>query len=244
MNKNAKAEPSSFRDPGNSIYSVNNVIYRQINESYYPQFQQLVTSGLYQRLVTAGHLVPHEVVSLDYAKDSSAKVVIRPEKIDFISYPYEWCYSQIKEAALLTLEINRIAIGYGMILKDASGFNIQFHKGRAVLIDTGSFEFYAEDQPWLAYNQFCKHFFAPLALMNKTDLSLNRILAVFIDGIPLELASKLLPLKSWFTFPLLVHIHLHAKSLKKYSNLSNVDTKKIKVSKLGLYFLCRSQSAI
>ncbi|HEY5731589.1 MAG TPA: hypothetical protein VIS72_16190, partial [Anaerolineales bacterium] len=105
-----------------------------------------------------------------------------------------------------------------MALKDASAYNIQFHKGKPILIDTLSFEIYEEGRPWVAYRQFCQHFLAPLALMAKTDIRLSQLLRVHIDGLPLDLASRLLPNKTRFDFGLMAHIHLHAQALLRYAN--------------------------
>jgi hypothetical protein len=104
-----------------------------------------------------------------------------------------------------------------MSLKDASAYNIQFVRGKATLIDTLSFEVYEEGKPWVAYRQFCQHFLAPLALMALKDVRLNQLLRVYIDGVPLDLASELLPSKTRFNFGLLTHVHLHAGAQKKYS---------------------------
>jgi len=137
--------------------------------------------------------------------------------VSFISYPYEWSFGQLKDAALATLSIQRRALKLGMSLKDASAYNIQFVRGKATLIDTLSFEAYKEGQPWVAYRQFCQHFLAPLALMALKDVRLSQLLRVYIDGIPLDLASELLPWKTHFNFGLLTHIHLHAGAQKKYA---------------------------
>src|SRR4051794_30857078 len=93
-----------------------------------------------------------------HAVPAPAYKVIRPDLIDFISYPYEWSYSQYKDAALLTLEVQRRAVERGMSLKDCSAYNVQFHEGRPILIDTLSLESYREGRPWVAYRQFCQHF--------------------------------------------------------------------------------------
>ncbi|HLA08217.1 MAG TPA: hypothetical protein VJ022_12270, partial [Anaerolineales bacterium] len=143
--------------------------------------------------------------------------IIQPERVAFISYPYEWSFGQLKDAALATLSIQRRALKAGMSLKDASAYNIQFVRGKAALIDTLSFETYKEGQPWVAYRQFCQHFLAPLALMALNDVRLNQLLRVYIDGVPLDLASGLLPSRTWFNFGLLTHIHLHAGAQKRYS---------------------------
>jgi len=126
-----------------------------------------------------------------------------------------------------------MALDHGMSLKDASAYNIQFTGGKPVLIDTLSFELYRKDEPWVAYRQFCQHFLAPLALMSYTDIRLQQLLRVYIDGIPLDLASSLLPLKTYGAFSLLSHIHLHARSQKKYADQA------IKVSgrKISLFAL-------
>jgi hypothetical protein len=105
-----------------------------------------------------------------------------------------------------------------MSLKDSSAYNIQFHRGRPVLIDSLSFATYHEGEPWDAYRQFCQHFLAPLALMAYTDIRLGQLLRVYIDGIPLDLASRLLPRRTRFSFSLLTHLHLHAASQKRYAD--------------------------
>jgi len=120
-----------------------------------------------------------------------------------------------------------------MSLKDASAYNVQFMKGNPIFIDTLSFELYEPDKPWNAYRQFCQHFLAPLALMCYTDVRLNILLTNYTDGIPLELASKLLPSRTKFNFSLLSHIHLHSKAQKKYKT-SGETAKSAKVSFNGL----------
>ncbi len=180
-------------------------------------------SGLYRGLVDRGLLIPHEEVSLDLAATSSAYRVIRPDPVAFVSYPYSWSFSQLKDAALTTLAIQRAALDRGMILKDASAYNIQFHAGRPVLIDTLSFECYAEGEPWVAYRQFCQHFLAPLLLMSRRDIRLSGLLRVHLDGIPLDLASALLPGRSWLSFSTLLHVHLHARSIRRYASATSAE---------------------
>ena len=104
-----------------------------------------------------------------------------------------------------------------MSLKDASAYNVQFVNGKPVFIDTLSFEVYEEGKPWVAYKQFCQHFLAPIALASMTDIRTLDLLSANIDGIPLDLASALLPRKSKFKFSLATHIHWHAKTQQKYA---------------------------
>ncbi|MBN2226944.1 MAG: SAM-dependent methyltransferase [candidate division Zixibacteria bacterium] len=208
----------SFRDPSGFLFYREQILYRQINQSYRDHYDLLMSSGLYRELTEAGMLIPHEEVHIVPTDPDLAYTTIRPETIPFISYPYEWCFGQLKDAALTTLAIQKAALAHGMVLKDASAYNIQFHEGRPVLIDTLSFETYHEGRPWVAYRQFCQHFLAPLALMSYLDVRLGQLLRIHLDGIPLDLAATLLPKRTRFSFPLLTNIHLHAKSQRHYES--------------------------
>lgn len=178
-----------------------------------------MTSGLYENLVSFGYIIPHKETSPSgYQPTEESWKIIQPEQIPLISYPYEWCFSMLKDAALLTLRIQKLAIEHTMSLKDASAFNVQFIQGKPVFIDTLSFETYEEGKPWIAYKQFVEHFLSPLCLMAMVDPRLIRLSSVFLDGIPVEITSQLLPLRSRLNFSLLIHIFAHATSKKKYSD--------------------------
>jgi len=198
---------SSYRDPSGHVFFENNQLFRRINKCYLNTYYQARDSGLLQELVQKHLLIGHDDVEEHNGDDSH--IIIRPKMVPFISYPYEWCFSQMKDAALVTLEIQRIAVSYGFSLKDAHGFNIQFDGGLPLLIDTLSFEHW-DNTPWEAYRQFCEAFLIPLALMRYQSPYLNALLAKFLNGIPLEIGSKLLPFRSKLSIWLLLHIHLHA----------------------------------
>ena len=227
--------PSSFRDIGNFVYESKGIVYRKILEDSYEDYSNLIASGLYDYLVESKYLVSHDEILDPSAVKSSKNIILRPEKIRFITCPYEWCFSQLKDAALLTLQICIDAIEYGMILKDATAYNIQFHNGKPILIDTCSLSKYKEGEGWMAYQQFCKHFFAPLLLMSKTDIRLNLLSKIHIDGVPLDLASRLLPMKSWASPSILAHIHMHARTQNKYAGSGDASKNKIRnISKIGM----------
>ncbi len=209
--------PGSFRDPSGFLFHRDGRLYRQINQSYRADYKQLMESGLYDSLTREGLLIPHEETS-EPQMSSGGSLVIRPETIPFISYAYEWSFSQLQDAALATLTVQKRAVEHGMSLKDASAYNIQFRGCRPVMIDTLSFERYREGEPWVAYRQFCQHLLAPLALMSHTDVRLSQLLRVNIDGIPLDLASHLLPSKTHLNLGLATHIHLHAQAQHKYAD--------------------------
>ena len=222
-------EFSSFRDPSGNIFFQNGTLFRRVNPSYFPQYEALKNSGLYDELIKFNALIPHKEI-----QKNENEILIQPEEIPYISYPYEWSFGMLKDAALLTLKIHRRAMKHDLILKDASAYNIQFRKGQAVLIDTLSFDFYEEGEAWGAYGQFCRHFLAPLLLMREKDIRLNRLLSLFIDGVPLDLAKELLGGKGGFFAR--QHITWHSKSIEKHETdgrkkLFNFGNKKIKISR-------------
>ena len=203
-----------------------------------------MSSGLYDALVLKGWLVAHDDVSEEPYQADTAYKVIQPEVIPFISYPYEWSFSQLRSAALRTLAIQKLALEHEMSLKDASAYNIQFIDWRPILIDTLSFERYKDGEPWTAYRQFCQHFLAPLSLMAYRDVRLSKLLRTFIDGVPLDLVRTLLPVRTRFNFGLATHIHLHAASQQRYSD-QLVDRKKMqgRMAKTALLGLVDSLAA-
>ena len=237
----------SFRDPSGFLFRREGVLYRQVNEAYGNTYDRLIESGLYQALVDEGLLIPHLEVSPSLAAASGAHRILQPEPLSFISYPYEWCFSQLQDAALVTLSIQKRALEHDMVLKDASAYNVQFHRGRPLFIDTLSFDSYVEGQPWIAYRQFCQHFLAPLAVMSYVDVRLGQLLRTYIDGMPLDLASRLLPARTGARFSLLAHIHLHAKSQKRHADdaRSGERARSSRVRRAGLVGLVESlESAV
>jgi hypothetical protein len=210
-------DAASFRDPSGFIFRHNHTFYRQVNQSYQDNYDRLMSSGLYEALVDANLLIPHkEVAKTNAPEPKLAYQVIKPEQLAFISYPYEWSFSQLQDAALATLQIQKIALDHGMSLKDASANNIQFLGGKPVFIDTLSFEAY-EERPWVAYGQFCQHFLGPLVAMSLTDIRLGKLLREYVDGIPLDLVVKLLPATARLKPTLLAHIYMHAGSRVKHA---------------------------
>ena len=209
-------DPGSFRDPSGFVYHRGGRVLRQVNAVYREEYDALLSSGLYRELVDDALLVPHREIAPDASASRDCYKLLEPEKVSFISYPYEWCCSQLRDAALATLAVQKRALARGMTLKDASAYNMQFRGGKPVHIDTLSFERWREGSPWVAYRQFCQHFLAPLALMSRVDARCSQLLRVHIDGIPLDLASRLLPGRTRFSVPLQLHLHLHARAQEKY----------------------------
>ena len=131
MTKKTDAHHASFRDPSGYIFYDGNVLRRAIKPIYFPQYKKLSESSFFKNLISNGLLIPHEETSV-----SSEEIIITPEEIPFITNPYEWSFEQYKHAALHTLKIQKYALSKGFILKDASAYNVTFHKGKPIFIDT------------------------------------------------------------------------------------------------------------
>ncbi len=210
-------DPGSYRDPGGFVYRREGVLYRQIGPAAIDEWRAFIASGLADRLIAADRLVGHEDVEIGAAATTTAAAVIRPQPIEFISYPYEWTFGELSDAAVLTLDVQLEALALGWTLKDASAYNVQFRNARPIMIDSLSFEPYEDGHPWVAYRQFCEHFLAPLALVAHRDVRLMRLLRADPDGIPLDLAARLLPWRTHLDFGLLSHLHLHAGAQRRHA---------------------------
>ena len=216
--------PSSFRDPSGFVFQSAGKLYRQINPSYQFDYELLMGSGLYQQLVDQGMLIPHEEIADSQVGQPGKFKTILPEFIPFISYPYEWCFEQLKDAALLTLEIVKLSVDKGMILKDATPYNVQFLNGRPVFIDTLSFEKYDPSLPWIAYRQFCESFLFPLLLSHYHKTSIQPYLGSYPDGISVNITAKLLPWNSRLNAGVWLHVFLQNKLSKKTKNTGSTSS--------------------
>lgn len=210
-----RVEPGSFRDPCGRVFFVDGDLFRAVFEPGRADLEALHTTGLYDALASRELLVRHE--DADSVLWPEAARVIKPERIPFVSYPEEWTAGQLYDAAVLTLDVMDAALDHGMRLKDASAFNVQFIGGRPVFIDTLSFV-RDEGGPWVAYGQFLRHFLAPLALVAHTDARLQGLWRAHLDGVPVDLAARLLPRRTRFKPGLLTHLHMPAAAEARHAH--------------------------
>ena len=227
---NYTRHPASFKDPSGFVFEKNGKWYRQVNRAYADEYELLLGSGLYQQLVHERLLIPHQEIEENLTGTSNWFKTILPEQVEHITYAYEWCFEGLKDAALLTLQILRISLEYGMILKDATPYNVQFHKGRAIFIDTLSFEKYDPLQPWVAYRQFCQHFLFPLYLEYYLKADLQKTMTTYMDGIPVEITSRMLPLKS--NLSLGVWLHVYTQNSFRHATKTNAEQIRFNKKKL------------
>ena len=220
--KNNHAHSASFRDPSGYVFDDQGTLRRHITPLYFKQYEALTTSGFYSTLISQQLLIAHEETS-----KTAHSIIITPTQIPFITNPYEWSFEQYKQAALLTLRLQKYALSKGFILKDASAYNITFYQGNPVFIDSLSFDFYEENTPWRAYKQFIMHFLGPLVLARYHGTAIFKMMQTHIDGIPLSLLASLLPLKTKLNPIIQANIHVLAKMEAKHSTDYEGKTKQI-----------------
>lgn len=227
----------SFRDPAARVVKLNNAFIRVIFNSYKLEYDHLMESGLYDELKTKGLIISHKEINPDIDGENIYKI-IEPQQLEFQSYPFEWSFIQWKRCINSYIQINKIALKYGMILKDATPFNFYHRGGKAIMFDTSSFMFFKDEDIWVPYYQFCKSFLSPIALMKYKGKEWSKLSMSFLDGIPLDFASKHLGLKSWFNPITLIHIHFHSRYSEKKTNQKG-ETKKnsgFKINTLDVLF--------
>ena len=204
----------SYRDTSARVVKKESGYYRYIFHEYKAEYDHIIQSGLYKSLTQKGLLIDHQEVEID-TNDPKVYKLLYPKQIFFQSYPFEWSYTQWKKAITAFLQINQIALQYGMILKDSTPFNFYINEGKAVMFDTSSFMFFKNGDKWIAYKQFCTEFLGPVTLMHYNGQKWSRLTRTHLRGLPLVFISKQLPLKSWFHLNTLFHIHLHARYTSK-----------------------------
>jgi hypothetical protein len=219
--------PASFRDPSGFIYEKDGTIYRFVSTTYQKDYELLHQSGLADELLKKKLLLPFTEVTENHTGKAGWYKTLQPQQLPFLSYAWEWSFEQLKDAALTTLTICRLALQKGMILKDATATNVQLVDGRYKLIDTLSFETYNEGEPWVAYRQFCECFLNPLLIAVHTGMEVHKLMLSYADGVPASVTAKLLPLKTKFNAVLYLHVHLQAKMSGKQSTEQKQTTRKI-----------------
>ncbi len=200
----------SYRDPAGFVFRENGRIYRAIRASYEPHYELLKSSGLAAQLIRDRLLVPFDEIDPSSFATSDIVRILAPREVPFLSYPWEWTFSQLKDAALATLSIQQQALTHGMTLKDGSSLNVQFIDGRPMLIDLLSFERYERGRPWVAYRQFCEQFLAPLVLASHLDERLLALTQVSGGSASLDLTVRLLGKRGFLQPGVFMHLHLQS----------------------------------
>lgn len=208
----ARAEPGSFRDPGNRVFYLDGQVLRGLDRQATEDWHALAASDFLPSLLAAGKVCGTEPVdrsTLPLADANRWDTVLRHERIPFVSYPYEWSFGMLRDAALLHLEILTAALKAGFSTKDGSAYNLQWRGAAPVFIDIGSFEPARDGEPWAGYRQFCQTLLYPLMVQAHLGLDFQPWLRSRIDGIEPGQMRRLLGGTRRFSAGVLKHVHLH-----------------------------------
>ena len=123
----------------------------------------------------------------------------------------------LKDAALLQLELLQDALAEGMILKDASSFNVQWIGSRPIFIDIPSFTRLVPGEPWVGYRQFCQLFLFPLFLQAYKDSPFQPWLRGSLDGISPQDCRQLMSARDLLRPGVFSHVYLQAKAQARYA---------------------------
>jgi SAM-dependent methyltransferase len=214
----AGLEPGSFRDPESRVFYSGDDVYRALSKEGLEDFEALAASGLLDdaRIVRTERVEDGSRLEGTLTKETAG--VLRHELIPFVSYPYEWTFSMLKDAALVQLELLLGALDQGLVLKDSTPYNVQFRGARPVFVDVGSFERLREGEPWVGYRQFCMLYLYPLLLQSLKRVPFHPWLRGSIDGITPAQMRGLMSFRDRFRRGLFTNVFLHARLEERYGD--------------------------
>jgi len=233
-------EEGSFRDPDSRVFHGDDGVYRVLSARGLADYRALAATPLLAAAVRSGRLVETELLD-DEAAPRPAETelphapagVLRHARIPFVSYPYEWSWSMLRDAALLQLELLADALDHGLTLKDATPYNVQWRGAQPQFVDLGSFEPLREGEPWVAYRQFCTLFLNPLLLQALTGVPFQPWLRGSLEGIaPAELAG-LLRRRDRLRRGVLTHVVLHARMERRHAGRSREVRRELRSAGFG-----------
>ena len=205
----------SYRDPEGFVFFQGDRVFRALTKDGLASYHDFRQSPLCQWLeeehwitrTWETELVPAGAIS---AKFPEITAVIEQNRIPFISYPYEWSFDMLKDAALHTLDLLLHSSRHGFTLKDATAYNIQFMGHRPIFIDIPSIAKYVPGTPWAGYTQFCQQFLFPLALTAHRGVPFQHFLRSYPEGIPLHVMKSLLGWLGWRKAGMFKHVILQS----------------------------------
>ncbi len=205
------SEPGSFRDPATRVFYADNRVFRGLDETAAKDWAQLAGTRFFPDLVANGKAVRTEEVDASTVPDGAGSyaAILEHERIPYISYPYEWTFEMLRDAAVLHLEILLAALEEDVSMKDGYAFNMQWRGISPVFIDIGSFEG-ARGGPWIGYRQFCQTFLYPLLLEAHLGVSFQRILMGHLDGLDPTEMRRIFSGRKKFKKGVFRHVYLHS----------------------------------
>ena len=193
-------EPGSFRDPANAVLHLDGRVLRGLDAAGLAAYEAAVGSAAVRGAIEDGRIVgTRRLADEEIPADLVGRFagVLEHETIPFISYPYEWSFSMLRDAGVLHLELLLAALEDDVTMKDGYSFNLQFRGAAPVFIDVGSFEA-VRPGPWIGYRQFCQTILYPLMLEAHLDVPFQRTLLGHLDGLtPGDMRHLLRGTRKW-----------------------------------------------
>jgi ribosomal protein L11 methylase PrmA len=205
--------PGSYRDPSGQVYIGDEKVFRSVYSLRAENFKKILSDNIINESVNADYLVPTQVVdNEELRRKLKCSYVLQHEKIPFISYPYEWSFSELKEAALHHLKFHKYLLERGYSLSDASAYNIQFIGNKPIFIDVLSIVPYQDGDLWMGYKQFCEQFLNPLLLTSLKGINFNSWYRGAVEGITTKDLLSVLSLKQRLNWRIFTFLTLYQKA--------------------------------
>ena len=214
----AALEPGSFRDPESRVFYSGDEVYRALSTDGLSDFDALAATGLLEDERVVRTERAENVAALEQLLVHEPAAVLRHERIPFVSYPYEWTFSMLKDAALVQLDLLLAALEHDLVLKDSTPYNIQFKGAKPLFVDIGSFERIREGEPWVGYRQFCMLYLYPLLLLSAKGVPFQPWLRGAIDGITPAQMRGVMSFRDRFRKGVFTNVFLHAKLEARYAD--------------------------
>lgn len=212
-------EPGSYRDRNGMVFYRDGAVFRGISAKALQDWEQVSASAFFREGTVQGRIVATERVpgGLEAELRGEWAAVLAHARIPFVSYPYEWTFGMLKDAALLHLELLAAALDDGMIMKDSSAYNIQWQGAQPCFVDIPSFERLRPGQPWVGYRQFCEQFLHPLMLQAYKGADFRPWLRGSIDGIAAQALRPLLSTRDLARPGVLLHVVAQSALQRRYA---------------------------
>ena len=206
-------ERGSFRDRSGRVFLRHGQVFRALGRDGLQDWEAVSQKAFLQTAMQSGSIVRTDTVTDVFPPgiDFDCTAVLNHATIPVITWPFEWSFSMLRSAALLTLELLEDALCEGAILKDATPYNVQFVGSCPVFIDTGSIVPFEPGQIWEGYRQFCQMFLYPLMLQSWKNVDFQPWLRGSLEGISPRDISSLLSLRDLFRRGAFSHVWLHAR---------------------------------
>ena len=179
----AEPDPGSFRDPASRVYLSADAVWRGLDAEALADFEALATTPFFADATSSGQIVATDLASERPEGLEAWAGVLRHERIPVITYPYEWSFEMLRDAARLQLDLVGQALDQDLTTKDASAYNVQFVGSTPRFIDIGSFERLRPAEPWYGYRQFHMHFLLPLMLQAYRGITFQPLLRADVEGV-------------------------------------------------------------